>query len=102
MTAADVDYTQLRYQYPLQQFPGLQFVGNGDCSPHSTYDYLALQSMLVPTTELTSLAIRAWKQVPAQGTPAATIYLDLPVRQPIMYKPSALHLKGLGYRSKLY
>jgi hypothetical protein len=50
-SGAPVDAGALRFAHPVRLFPGLVFKGNGECSPHSTYDYLSARVALVPTLE---------------------------------------------------
>ena len=58
VSGAALDTSALRFGHPLRQFPGLVFKGNGECSPHSTYDYLSVRTVLVPTLEREAPAIR--------------------------------------------
>ncbi len=46
-----MDTGALRFAHPVRLFPGLVFKGNGECSPHSTYDFLSARVALVPTLE---------------------------------------------------
>ncbi|KAK9837102.1 hypothetical protein WJX81_002894 [Elliptochloris bilobata] len=73
-----LDSAAFRFAHPLRQFPGLVFKGNGECSPHSTYDYLSVRTVLVPTLEREAPAIRAYKQAPDSGHPSSVTYFDLP------------------------
>ena len=63
MTSANLSGTPLdtsgfRFAHPVHEFPGIVFKGNGECSPHSTYDYLSVRAVLVPTLEREAPAIR--------------------------------------------
>ena len=58
LSGAPLDTARFRFAHPVQQFPGTVFKGNGECSPHSTYDYLSVRTVLVPTLEREAPAIR--------------------------------------------
>lgn len=58
LSGASLDTAGFRFAHPVQAFPGTVFRGNGECSPHSTYDYLSVRAVLVPTLEREAPAIR--------------------------------------------
>lgn len=58
LSGAPLDTAGFRFAHQVQEFPGIVFRGNGECSPHSTYDYLSVRTMLVPTLEREAPAIR--------------------------------------------
>ena len=58
LSGTPLDTAGFRFAHPVQQFPGTVFRGNGECSPHSTYDYLSVRTVLVPTLEREAPAIR--------------------------------------------
>ena len=58
LSGAPLDTTGFRFAHQVHEFPGLVFKGNGECSPHSTYDYLSVRTVLVPMLEREAPAIR--------------------------------------------
>ena len=99
LSGSPLDNAGFRFAHPLQEFPGTVFKGNGECSPHSTYDYLSVRIVLVPTLEREAPAIRVRalpsrnKETAPAGSLAGRVCLD---RRSHSWSSSQCVCTGLG------